>query len=332
MRIAVALLSVAVVAACGGKKNESEPAPAPKTPGLMASPTNPAVPSSATVVLGADLSALGDSPLVELAVRYLFEREPVLDERMTRLSQDCKLDVRRDVTKVVIGMGSGPGQVVLIATGRFDEAELTACLNRSLSSDGGSFAARPAEGGRTFYKADGGQGAVWLGFGRGSLAVSISDQWLAESFADGPKVGDSAQLKGVLAQVDQGAAIWGAALVPERIGAGVQGATGGAVKQGPSAIHGTLSLQDGISARLVATMASPEDANSLATKAIFELTLSAMVAQRVGLGRIVSKVKADAEGAQVRIRLDLTISELNQVFTAKSGVDSQPAPLQDTGP
>lgn len=329
MRVAVALLLVA--AACGGKKNESEPASSVKTPGLVASPNNPAVPASATVVLGADVGALAETPLVELAIAYMLERDPVLDERMTRLAQDCKLDLRRDLAKVVIGMGPQSGQVVLIATGRFDEGQLTACLNRSLSSDGGSFVARPSDG-RTFYKADGGQGAVWLGFGRDTLAVSPSAEWLAEAFADGPKVGDSAQLKSVLGQVDQGAAIWGAALVPERIGAGVQGATGGVVTQGPSTMHGTLGLQDGVSARLVATMASPEDASTLATKAIFELALSAMVAQRVGLGRIVSKVKTNAEGAQVRIQLDLTISELNQVFTAKSGVDSQPARLQDNGP
>lgn len=314
MRIAVVALLL-VAAACGGKKQEAEPSAAVKTPGLTASPNRAAVPASATVVLGADVAALAESPLVELAIGYMLERDPVLAARVTSLSQDCELDLRRDLSKLVIGMGPEAGQVVLIATGRFDERELTGCLNRSLSSSGGSFVARPGEG-RTIYKADGGQGAVWLGFGGDSLAIAVSDEWLVEAYGAGAKVGDSPQLQGVLAQVDQDAALWGAALVPERIGKGVQGATGGMVQQGPSAMIGTLSLKDGISARMVAMMASPEDAKALATKAVFELALSAMAAQRVGLGPIVSKVKADADGAKVRIQLDLTISELNQVFTA----------------
>jgi hypothetical protein len=331
MRTRLLLVLLVLGAACGSKKNEAEPAASVKTPGLVKSHTMAAVPASATVVLGVDVAALADSPLVELAAGYMLKRDPVLEDRLTKLSAACNLELRRDISRLVIGMGSEQGQVVLIASGKFDEPALTACLNRSLTSDGGSFAARQVDG-RTIYRADGGHGAVWLGFGGGGLALSVSDAWLIEAFSGGAKVGESPSLGPVLAAVDQSAPVWGAALVPARIGAGVSGATGGLVQQGPSAMFGTLSLADGISARLVANMASAEDAKALATKAVFELALSAMVAQKVGLGPIVSQVKADAEGAQVRFALDLSISELNQVFVASRAAADAPVPEGETGP
>jgi len=327
-RLLIALV-VALAPACAGKKRgEHATAALPAIDGLAA------VPASATVVIGADVTRLADSELVRRAIAAMFERDPELEQRLARLTADCKIDPARDIRGITIGMGREPDQVVLIAAGRFDEAVLTGCLHRHMSEGGGSLTTRTS-GGRVYYLAKDGDHEVWLTLGSGgSLALSPSQAWLEEAVGTGAKAADNAALMDAVHRIDDGKTLWAAGLVPDRVGHGLVEATHAAIESEPRAIYGDLALGDGVRARMGVMMATPEDAKALESKATFELALGSLVAQEWGLGPIVNRVHARAEGAILEIELALSPVEVNELLEAlgNAEVDTGGGADKDPGP
>lgn len=290
-----------------------------------------AVPASATVVLGANVEALARSRLVARAAEQMFERDPALKKRLDRLRTDCKFDPAKDLHRVVIGLGSGPDDVVLIASGSFEQARVGDCLNRALGQGGGNVTVKTT-GQHTLYRADTGSHVVWIAVGtNGTLALSRSESFLDDALGNGPKVTESPVMKPVLARANRQAPLWAAGLVPERVGKGLVQATAGQVAAPPKAAYGELDPENGIHAKLGVVMADQMDAKAAASKAVFELALGAMVAQKLGLGPIVAKIKAQADGPVLAMSLDLTIDELNQLLQAWPGGTPPAAPSRDAG-
>jgi len=289
------------------------------------------VPASATVVLGANVKALVRSRLVTRAAAQMFERDPALKKRLDRLRADCAFDPAKDLDRVVIGLGTGPDDVVLIASGHFDPARVGDCLNRALGGGGGNVTVK-STGPHKLYRADTGTHVVWVAVGtNGTLALSRPETFLDDALGSGPKVTESAEMKPVLARANRQAPLWAAGLVPERVGKGLVQATGGQVAAPPHAAYGQLDPENGIHAVLGVVMADQMDAKAAASKAVLELALGAMVAQRLGLGPIVAKIQAQAQGAVLAMSLDLTIDELNQLLQAWPGGTPPTAPGRDAG-
>ncbi len=324
-RRVAAVAALLLAAAAGCKKPTSEAKPGTSKP-TEAPIELGSVPASATVVIGANVAALARSRLVTRAADKMFERDPALEKRLARLRSDCAFDPAKDLDRVVIGLGAGPDDVVLIASGQFDKDKVGDCLNRALGEGGGNLTVK-STGPHTIYRADTGTHVVWIAVGsNGTLALSRSEAFLGEALGSGPKVTESATMKPVLARANRQAPLWAAGLVPERVGKGLVQATGGKVAAPPRAAYGELDPDDGISAKLGVVMADNMDAKTAASKAVLELALGAMVAQRLGLGPIVAKIQAQAEGPVLAMSLDLTVDELNQLLQAwPGGAPPEPA-------
>src|SRR5437762_221203 len=96
--LAAAVVLGVGVAACG--KKASEPSgPPPEITGLAA------VPATAQVVIGVDVGKLLDSQVVERAVDQLLLHNPVLSERWQHLRDDCKIDLGKQLKRVMLAIG-----------------------------------------------------------------------------------------------------------------------------------------------------------------------------------------------------------------------------------
>ena len=318
--------ALAAAPGCGKKRSENTSRSLPAIEGLAA------VPASATVVIGADVEALAGSELVRRAVAAMFERDPELEHHLEQLAAECHIDPRTDVSGITIGMGPEPDQVVLIAAGKFDEATLSSCLHRRMSAGGGSFTTKTS-GGRVFYLAREGDRSVWLTMGGGgTLALSPSQPWLEQAVGPGSKAGDNATLMDAIQRIGEGRTLWAAGLVPAEVGNGLIDATRGQIEERPRAMFGDLSLDGGVSARLGVVMASAEDAKTLESKAVFELALGSLVAQEWGLGPLVARTRARAEGAILQIDLRLSEVEVNELLTALGNAEVDTRGVADKDP
>jgi hypothetical protein len=207
-----------------------------------------------------------------------------------------------------------------------------------MAESGGSLTTRTV-GGRVYYLTKGTDREVWLTMGgAGTLALSPSQPWLEEAVGSGPKAADNVVLTDAIRRIHDGRTLWAAGLVPEGVGKGLIDATRGQIEERPRVMFGDLRLDQGLQARLGVVMASPEDAKTLESKAVFELALGSLVAQEWGLGPLIARIRAKAEGPILEIELGLSPVEVNEVLTAlgTAEVDSGPpadknAPFPDSG-
>ena len=102
-------------------------------------------------MISADVPRVSDSPIVERAVDQLMLRDPDLADRWQKLHDSCKLDVNR-IQHVLLAIGPrgnqngvGTGPVLMVATGKITEAELTACV-RSMVGSGSGMGGRVSSG------------------------------------------------------------------------------------------------------------------------------------------------------------------------------------------
>src|SRR3954447_18243056 len=94
----VCLLGVLGGSGCGKKPIERS-APPPEITGLAA------VPATAEAVVGADVAKLAGSPVIDRAVEQLLLGNKPLAERWGRVKDDCKIDVGKQVKRVVLAIG-----------------------------------------------------------------------------------------------------------------------------------------------------------------------------------------------------------------------------------
>src|SRR5882757_102083 len=118
LRWALGALAVLGFGAAGcGKKPSVSSGPAPEITGLAA------VPVTAEVVLGADVSKLAGAPVIERVVEQLLLRNQVLSERWQHVKSDCKINLSQQVKRVMFAIGPhagpapGTGPVLMIVVG-----------------------------------------------------------------------------------------------------------------------------------------------------------------------------------------------------------------------
>lgn len=349
LAVGLGLLLAVGSPACKDKSDEKKPAPPPPAAvtGLAA------VPASAGVVLGVDIEAIADSWLVERAVGQMFLRDPGLEARVAQLITGCRFDPAKDLRSLVIALGSGEDedQALMVATGRFSEPEVAACVEKSLAEDGGSLT-RSEVGGRRFYRTSGRDArdeGVWFTFGNPeTLIAATSSEWLSAATGDGPKVTSVEPMATWIERARSGAGsadeadeadeagsagsagsadIWAAGTIDENIGADMVELTGGKISAPPRALLARVGLRDGLDVTLAAVTASEEDAEALVAQASAQLTVGALALQSYGLGPVVSRLQVSAEGDTARLKLVLGQEELKDLL---SRIDTTPAPAQDT--
>jgi hypothetical protein len=304
-------------------------APPPEITGLAA------VPSTAQVVIAADVARVIDSPLVERAIEQLLVRDATLAARWQKLKDACKLDVGTQVKRLVLAIGPhagpqpGTGPVLVVATGKLVESELAACVRAMVGQGGGSLTATTA-GGRTVYQAQDAGRTMYFAFGRSDTVVLGSDAaFVTEAIDAGKKVLDDPDMKRWIGLADQNAPVWAAGRVDERVRTGLVRVTDKQLGQGPQAFVVAFDPTTGAEVELGAVMATTGDAKTLESFAKNQLALLGMAAQVKGLMKVVDRVKITAEGDVVRFRAALDVDDVNQLVSA---LDGGGAAKQDSPP
>jgi hypothetical protein len=339
MRSAVAalVLALALVPGCGKKKAKPE---VPKAVAGLA-----AIPAGARVVIGIDVGRVAEAPLIQHAVGQMLLRDPELAQRIDRLLDDCQLDPVAQLQTVHIGLADQPTKevgrpVVMVVSGKLVETDLATCVGKTMSASGGSLTTSQV-GGRTIYKAAGGERAVWFAFGNvvapgpdglATLIVSPSEEWLGLAVGSGPRVLDDPEMAQLVATADQSAGIWAAGKVAGTIGSGLVKVTGGQIKNPPQAMVASLDAREGIRFRLDVMMSAPEEANILKSFAQTQLGLLATLGQIKGLGPLLAKIGVETTGSKVTFQVQATEAEVRDALSKMETVDTGGSTSQDAAP
>lgn len=317
-RMLVALGAVASVAAGCGKKGEPS-GPPPELTGLAA------VPANAQVVIGVDVGKLVGSQVVERAVDQLLLHNPVLSERWQHLQDDCKIDLGRQVKRVMLAIGPHPGPepgtgpVIMIVVGSIAEAQLKDCVAKLVGAGGGTVTGKSVFG-RTLYLARDGNRTMYFAYGKPDTVVLGSNEaYVTEALGTGRKAPDDAELAKWLRLVNQHAPVWAVGRTDERVRNGLVQLTEGKVGAGAVGYTATADLSDGAKLELAVVMSKPEDAKSLESYVKGELALLTAAAQMKSLGPVVAKVNVTVENELVRFRAPLTVDDLNLLLSALDG-------------
>jgi hypothetical protein len=323
-------LGALALADLGCKKKASKPSdPPPELTGLAA------VPATAEVMLGADVAKLAGSPVIERAVEQLLRRNPVLSERWDRLEDDCKIDLGRQVKRMMLAIGPHPGPdpgtgpVLLIVVGSIPEADLKDCVTKLVGGGGGTVTGETTFG-RTLYLAKDGNRTMYFAYGKPDTIVLGSNKaYVIEALGTGKKAPDNPELTRWLALVNQNSALWAVGRTDARVRDGLVQLTAGKLRDGPAAYTAMADLSDGANLQLVAVMRGPEDAKGLESYVKGELALLSAAAQWKSLGSVVGKIAVAVENEAVQFRAPLTIEDLNHLLSA---LDGGTTPAQDSAP
>jgi hypothetical protein len=327
MRSWALALTIVIAASCG-KKSSDTSAPAPEVSGLAA------VPASAEVVIGIDVTKVARSPLVQRAADQLLLRDPDLAARWQRLRDSCKLDLSAQVKRVMLAIGPhqgkpGTGPSIVVATGAIVENDLTSCVRAMLGQGGGQLSGKDLDG-RTLYSAKDGSRTMYFAFGRADTVVlGANEAYVTEALGSGKKALSNSDLAKIIALADPNAPIWAAGRVDDRLRAGLATVTKGAVSAGPSAFVVAIDPTDGAKLDIGAVMANAADAKALETFAKQELGTLAMFAQMKGLQRVVDKLEVHADNDVLRLSAKLSVYDVNQLLSV---LDGTPPPAQDATP
>lgn len=333
--VAVAAGLALSLAGCGKKSSQKD---GPNT--LSGELTGlAAVPATAEVVIGADVGKLASSPVIERITEQLLLRNPPLSERWQKLKDSCKVDLVKQVKRVMLAIGPnsagpagaavGTGPVLMIVVGSIPEADLKDCVGKLVGAGGGAVTGKPVNG-HTLYLAKDGSRTMYFAYGRADTIVLGSDEaYVTEALGAGKKATDNPDLSRWLGTVNQGSAVWAAGRVDPRVRDGMVKLAEGKLSGGPAAFTATADLSSGASFDLGVVMARGEDAKSLESYAKGELALLVAAAQMKSLGSVVGKVTIKAENDVVHLRAPLTVDDLNQLLSALDG--SKP-PAQDSAP
>jgi hypothetical protein len=327
--IAFAIALVALVGAGCGKKASEPSGPPPEVTGLAA------VPANAQVVIGVDVGKLFGSQVVERAVDQLLLHNAVLSERWERLHDDCKIDLGRQIKRMMLAIGPHPGPqpgtgpVILVVVGSIAEAQLKDCVAKLVGAGGGTVTGKSVFG-RTLYLAKDGNRTMYFAYGKADTVVLGSNEaYITEALGTGRKAPDDAELAKWLRLVNQNAPVWAVGRTDERVRNGLIQLTEGKVGAGAVGYTAMADFTEGAKLELAAVMSKPEDAKSLESYVKGELALLTAAAQLKSLGPVVAKVNVTVENELVRLRLPLTVDDLNLLLSALDGGGSA---AQDSAP
>ncbi|MCP4446514.1 MAG: hypothetical protein GY811_14385 [Myxococcales bacterium] len=344
-------MAFSVVCACSDKK-KSEKAPAQeKVPTPPAVVGLAAVPANASAVIGIDVKALANSPIVGRALERLFAREPGLQGALAKVLDDCHIDLTTDVVSATIALVPVSDTLtdsLLVAKGRLVEGKIVACLTKSLSEATGERLETTQFEGRALYHQVGGEApGLWLSFGSSDTVVVTSGRATLEaSLGSGPKFSDAKDgVARYMSRAKLDATLWAISSIEPSVGQGLIPAAGGKV-EAPSAFVASADLGDGLALAAELQMHSEQDAKTLISQASAQIAAAAMVLQIDSMGRMVQKAELSEDGHWATLRWSLTKEELQDLMGANlSGVspridgssidkeganDETPAPKSET--
>jgi len=334
MRLAcIALVGALVGSLAAGckEKPRAKPAPPPaQLTGLAA------VPASARVVIGADPARLAGSPLMMRAGRLMIEREPSIADRIARLADGCGLDWRTQIKSLHLVLTEDAPQVMMVATGELVETELARCVQTTVGAGGGSLSLTVVDG-RTLYQVTEGDHIIYFAFGQAdTIVLSAARELVLAGLGTGAKAMDAPVMKDLISRADTHAPLWAAGKVDPAWSDRLLRLLHGTIKTPPKAFLAVIDATSGLTAQLVAVMASEDDAKVMESQLKPTLELISLVAQARGLGPLAAKISGSREIDSIRFGVQLTPEEVSELLskvdtTAPATQDAAPAPTVDAG-
>lgn len=314
--------------ACG-KKRSAPSGPPPELTGLAV------VPANVDAVVGADLAKLIDSPVIDRVVEQLLMRDGTLSERWQRLKEDCKIDLGKQIKRVMLALGPhagpqpGTGPVLMIVVGSLPEADLKDCVTKLVGAGGGTLTGKVVLG-RTLYFAKDGNRTMYFAYSRPDTVVLGADEaYVTEALGNGKKAPDNPELTAWRKLVNQNSPLWAVGRTDARIRDGLVQLTEGKLSAGPVAFAASADLRDGANLQLSAVMSTQDQAKSLQSFVKTQLALLIAAAQLRSLGSVVGKLGVTVDGAIVKLQMTLTIDDVNQLLSA---LDETSTHAQDRAP
>ena len=328
-RVLTGVVALGALANAGcGKKASAPSGPPPELTGLAV------IPADVEAIVGADLAKLSDSPVIDLVVEPLM-RDATLSERWQRFKQDCKIDLGKQIKRVMLALGPstggrpGTGPVLMVAVGSLPEADLKDCVTKLVGTGGGTVTGKVVLG-RTLYFAKDGNRTMYFAYSRPDTIVLGADEvYVTEALGTGKKAPDNPELTGWRKLVNENAPLWAVGRTGARTRDGLVQLTEGKVSAGPVAFAANADLADGVKFQLSAVMNTPDQANSLESFVRGELALLSAAAQWKSLGAVVGKLGMTVDRAVVQFRATLTLADLKLLLSA---LDEQSTPAQDRAP
>ncbi|HEX7843429.1 MAG TPA: hypothetical protein VF469_38415 [Kofleriaceae bacterium] len=311
-----------------GKKASAPSGPPPELTGLAV------VPADVETIVGADPAKLSGSPVIDRIVEQMM-RDATLSERWQELKQDCKIDLGKQVKRVMLALGPhagarpGTGPVLMVATGSLPEAELKDCVTKLVGTGGGTLTGKVVLG-RTLYLARSGTRTMYFAYSRPDTVVFGSDEaYVTMALGTGKKAPDNPELAALRKLVNENSPLWAVGRTDPRIRDGLVQVTEGKVSAGPVAFAASADLTDGARFQLSAVMNASDQAKNLESFVKGELALLLAAAQWKSLGSVVGKLSVTVDDAVVQFRATLTVEDLNLLLSA---LDGQSTPEQDRAP
>ena len=317
MRAAICIAALAALVACKDKDPGTQRVPAaPADATSLPVSGLDAIPGDAQAVVGLDVAKLAGSEIVRRGLGALLAADPGLARKVRGLLGACSIDPAEDLESVWVATGSSAADAIMVVQGKLDETALAGCVGDAVRAGGGTLE-QVTIAGQTGFGSHPARGApVWFAFSAPRTVVASTNRaWLEAALGTGPKLSGNEALMAVVSRADRTAALWAAGVVQPEVGKGLLRVTHGAISGPPSYMFAYLHVTDGVRAELAAIMPSSKDAAKTAEIARAQLRTYEVIAQGVGLGSLLSRLRVEVRSDTVFLRLAVSADELKEVVS-----------------
>jgi hypothetical protein len=272
------------------------------------------LPKDTGFVVGFSVSKLKNTKLWETVSKKAME-DPEVKGGMDEMKTECGMDPMAVVDSVMISGSEDMNEdkMLVSLTGSFDEKKVNDCLTKMLKKKENKTVTITKDGAMSVYAVEGEEKklyAAWLGSSQVVISADKTGAYLKDALAKKSSIKDNAMLSGLMKDVDWGALVHGAGIIPNTgEAAGAFGMMGGKKPDGAYAnVHYTKDLDATIGLRFAA------DADAKATADQINKELEGQKGQPM-VGDFLKGVKVSANGKDTVVKVALTEAQINQLIS-----------------
>jgi|GEM_PF-3656210 len=303
----VCALSVAIAAVavgCGKKKAEGPGAEKAEEAGVGAGTGSgfAIFPATANpVIVGMNFENMRGSTLWK---ELWPMAEQTAAEDLKKFEAACGMGIN-NVKNVVFGgdakkMGDGGKGMVMSVTGDLPQAKVIECIKKVAAEEKEEVEV-VEDGQYVNFKNPKGDESIWVHFSDGGVVIAPeADKAYLQARVEGKDpITSNKEFMAMIDKVDTGGTMWFAA------NGGMEGA------DQPTGGHGSVRLDSGLKADIVATFKTAEEAGKMATQANTQMEGAKAMPQ---VAKFVDKVKVTSEAADLKVNIDLSDAEVKEII------------------
>ena len=274
------------------------------------------LPKETGFMVGISLNKLRTTKLWETVSKKATE-DPEAKKTIDELKADCGMDLMTGIVESVVIAGpedyNNEQKMLIHVAGKFSENKVNDCIVKMVQKKDQKKVAIAKEGPVSVYSVEGETKklyAAWLGEGSVLISSDETGAYLKEVLAKKSSYKQNAMLAGLLAQVDTGALVYGAGIVPKSgDAAGALGAMGAK----PEGAYGTVNYQKDLDATIGLRFASDAEAKTTADQINKEL--EGQKGSNPMVSEYLKGVKVSATGKDALIKIALTEQQITNLIS-----------------